>query len=103
MSSGALAGTDSGRNIPRSSREGRLNHVGVLVGASVGVARLGTSGRVGRSIAGVGVARVGVPGSRVGVGPWNGSGSCESGKEESRDDFELHIDCFFLVVVCSED
>ena len=98
MSSGALAGTDSGRNIPRSSREGRLNHVGVLVGASVGVARLGTSGRVGGSISGVGVARVGVPGSRVGVGPWNGSGSCESGEEESRDDFELHVDCFFFLL-----
>ena len=96
MSSGALAGTDSGRNIPRTSREGRLNHVGVLVNASVGVARLGTSGRVGRSIPGVGVARVGVPGSRVGVGPWDGSGSCKSGKEESRDDFELHIYCFFF-------
>ena len=96
MSSGALAGTDSGRSTPGSSRERRLDHAGVLVGASVGVARFGTSGRVGRSFGGVGVTRVGVSGSRVGVGPGNGSGSCKSGKEESRDDFELHFACFFF-------
>ena len=91
MSRCALAGTDSGRNIPRSRREGRLSRVGVV--------RVGISGRVGVGVArisitwtGIGIAR-GVVG-RGGIG--NAGGSCKSGKEESRDDFELHIACFLL-------
>ena len=87
MSIGALASEDNGRGTSRSCRVRRLDRVGTLVGISrVGIA----SGRVGsRSFGGV---RVGTTG-RV-VTAWDGSGSCKSGKEESRDDFELHIACF---------
>ena len=94
MSRCALAGTDSGRNIPRSRREWRFSRVGVVrVGISgwVGVARVGVA-RIGITWTGIGIAR-GVVG-RGGIG--NAGGSCKSGKEESRDDFELHISCFLL-------
>ena len=37
--------------------------------------------------------------SDVSVGTEKGTGSCKSGKEESRDDFELHIVCFFCFAV----
>ena len=90
MSRSALASVDSGRSTSTGRREGRIDRVGALVGVLVVVA----SGRVGRSVNGVGgtwVARV----ARVGTAG-KGSGSCESGKDESRDDFELHIVCFLL-------
>jgi hypothetical protein len=87
MSLAALASADSGKRIPR---EGRGN-VGALVGcAMVSVGRVGV-GRVG--VGRVGVDRVGV--DRVGVAG-KGTGSCKSSKDESRDDFELHIDFLLL-------
>ena len=116
MSRAALASANSGKRIPGEGR----GDVGVLVGctmvgvamvgvasvgiASVGVARVGVAsvgvtsvgvgvGRVG--VGGIGVDRVGVARVGVGVSTRKGTSSCESGKGESRDDFELHIVLFF--------
>ena len=96
MSRAALATVDSGKRVPREGRVDAGALVGVLVGvlfggALVGATRVGFGG-VGHAVAsaragfarpGVGVARVGVAGKST--------GSCKSGKGESRDDFELHI------------
>ena len=89
MSRGALATVDSRRSTPSSRREGRIDRVGV---SSIGVASVGVAiGRVGRS---VDRAVISVAAGRVAI--WKASGSCKSGKDESGNDFELHIVCFLL-------
>ena len=84
MSCAALASDDSRKRI---SWEGR-GDAGALVGCTLvfGAARVG-AGRVGCAM--VGVDRVGF--ARGGVGTGKGTGSCKSGKGESKDDFELHV------------
>ena len=79
MSRGALASINSGKRIPREGR----SDVGALVGTLVGCTMISSS-------------RVGARAGRVGVGVSSGKGtcSCKSGKDESRDDFELHIAFF---------
>ena len=86
LSRGALASTDSGKRIPSDGR----GDVATLVGCALVVID-----RVG--FGGVGVGRVGAGRIGVGIGTGKGTGSCKSGKGESRDDFELHIICFFLL------
>ena len=87
MSRGALATVNSGKRIPREGR----SDVGALVGVLVGTL-------VGCTMIGHGSSRVGARAGRVGVGVSSGKGtcSCKSGKDESRDDFELHIAFFKL-------
>ena len=89
MSRAALAAVDSGKRIPRERR----GDVGSLVGSLVGALVSTLVGGALVGFGGVGVGRVGV--GRVGVGrvgvAGKSTGSCKSGKGESRDDFELHI------------
>jgi hypothetical protein len=89
MSQGALASVNSGKRFPRVGRVDVSALVGcIMVGVGgVGCVMVGA----GRVDFGVGVARVGVGRVGVGVSMGEGTGSCKSGKDESRDDFELHI------------
>ena len=90
MSRCARATVNSRKRIPREGR----GDVGALVGvARVSAARVGCAmGGVG----GIGFGNVGVGRVGVGIGRGKGTGSCKSCKDESRDDFELHI-VFFLL------
>jgi hypothetical protein len=91
MSRAALATVDSGKRIAREGRGDVGALVGVLVGALVGaLVRVGLGGLV--------VDRVGVDGVGVDRGvAGKSTGSCKSGKGESRDDFELHIILLLLL------
>ena len=97
MSRAALARANS--IFPRDGRCDFSNlfgctRVGVGFGR-VGFGRVGVSvGRVGFGRVGVSVGRVGFGGVGVGVGTRKGTSSCESGKGESEDDFELHFEFF---------
>ena len=86
MSRGALATANS-----VFPREGRCD-VGALLGCYVVGVGVGVGALVGCSMVGVGVGRLGARVGRVGVsvGTGKGTGSCKSGKGESKDDFELH-------------
>ena len=76
-SRGALASANS--VFPREGRGDAGAFVGCsMVGVHVGVGRLGAK-----------VGRVGVS-----VGTGKGTGSCKSGKGESKNDFELHVAFF---------
>ena len=87
MSRTALASANSGKRIPRDRR----GDVGALVGCGCALVVIG-----GVGFGGVGVGRVGASRIGVGVGTRKGTGSCKSGKGESRDDFELHVVVFLL-------
>ena len=91
MSRGALATVNSRKRIPREGR----GDIGALVGVA-GVGHGAASARVG--CARVGVGEVGVGRVGVGVGRGKGTGSYKSCKDKSRDDFELHI-VFWLLLL----
>ena len=71
-------------------RDGRCDFSNLFGCTRVGVG----FGRVGFGRVGVSVGRVGFGGVGVGVGTGKGTSSCESGKGESEDDFELHFEFF---------
>ena len=87
MSRGALASTNS-----VFPREGR-GDVSALLGCSMVGVGVGVGAFVDCSMVGVSVGRLG---ARVGVivGTGKSTGSCKSGKGESKDDFELHVAFF---------
>ena len=95
MTRAALASANSGKRISSKRRfDGGLVSCTMVGVGRVGVGRVGF-GRVG--FGGLGVNRVGADRVGVGVGTRKGTGSCKSGKGESRDDFELHVIAFLLL------
>ena len=88
LTASKMSGAALARDNSIFPRDGRFDF-----GALIGCSRAGVGvGRVG--FGGVGFGRVSDAFVGVGVGTANGTGSCESGKGESEDDFELHFDFF---------
>ena len=102
MSRGAFASTDSGRGVPCEGRDDVAIGVATVGVAIVGVAIVGVA-----IVAIVGILAIGVcrgVGVAIGVGvvrSTDGTSSYQGGEGKSRDDFELHI-VLFVVILNSE-
>ena len=91
----ALARGNSGEGF---SSDGRGDFGALVVGVSSLSASVASVANASAGFGGVGVGRAAGGTAMVGVVVWKGTGSCKSCKDESRDDFELHIVLFFYVV-----